>query len=486
VIAARGDGSPAPPPDPFDAFRDVARRLLAAGISPERADFPAAQAGLFAATPDPGAPRAPLRAIPRPVHEALRAAACHADPTRHAVLYRVLWRVVHGEHDVLGAVTDDDVARLRRYVRDVRRECHRMHAFVRFREMTSPPRYVAYFEPAHDVLRRAAPFFVARFAGLRWTIATPQVTAHYDEGTLTYAAPPPAPIGAPDDAVEVLWRTYYASIFNPARVNEKLMRREMPARYWAHLPEAATIPVLVAGAHARTAQMIEHVADPCGGLHVPAEVVDALHAGGFGKEDMPLKARLDACRRCDLWRNATQGVAGRGPARAKLMLVGEQPGDEEDLAGEPFVGPAGRLLAKALEEADIDPARVYVTNAVKHFKWEPRGKRRIHKTPAQREVEACHAWLDEEIARVRPRVLVALGATALAAVLERKMAIRDARGAALAHPSGARVFATYHPSAALRAPTPELREQTYRMLVEDLRAAREAAGRGPAPEGVPR
>jgi len=211
-----------------------------------------------------------------------------------------------------------------------------------------------------------------------------------------------------------------------------------------------------------------------------------MAAVDFGKEDMPLKARLDACRRCDLWRNATQGVAGRGPARAKLMLVGEQPGDEEDLAGEPFVGPAGRLLAKALGEAGIDPAKTYVTNAVKHFKWEPRGKRRIHKTPAQREIEACHARLDDEIAKVRPRVLVALGATALVAIMERKLSIRDARGEHLVHSSGARVFATYHPSAALRAPTPELREETYRKLVEDLRAARDAAGRAPDPEAAPR
>jgi DNA polymerase len=214
-------------------------------------------------------------------------------------------------------------------------------------------------------------------------------------------------------------------------------------------------------------------------------MVRRAHAasGDFGNEDMPLKARLDACRRCDLWRNATQGVAGRGPARAKLMLVGEQPGDEEDLAGEPFVGPAGRLLARALADAGADPARVYVTNAVKHFKWEPRGKRRIHKTPAQREVDACHAWLEDEIAKVRPRVLVALGATALAAVLERKVSIRDARGQALEQPAGVRVIATYHPSAALRAPTHDMREQTYRMLVDDLRAAVAAAadpGHAPA------
>jgi DNA polymerase len=201
----------------------------------------------------------------------------------------------------------------------------------------------------------------------------------------------------------------------------------------------------------------------------------------FGKEDMPLKARLDACRRCALWANATQGVAGRGPPRARIMLVGEQPGDEEDLAGEPFVGPAGRLLAKALAEAGIEPGRVYVTNAVKHFKWEPRGKRRIHKTPAQREVDACHVWLDDEIARVKPRVLVALGATALVALMERKMAIRDARGQPLAHASGARVLATFHPSAALRAPTHEQREQTYRTLVHDLTAARAFSDEGAAP-----
>ena len=201
-------------------------------------------------------------------------------------------------------------------------------------------------------------------------------------------------------------------------------------------------------------------------------------AGDFGKEDMPLKARLDACRRCGLWANATQGVAGRGPGRARLMLVGEQPGDEEDVAGEPVVGPAGRLLAKALDEAGVDPKRVYVTNAVKHFKWEPRGKRRIHKTPAQREIEACHVWLDGEIAKERPRVLVALGATALVALMERKISIRDARGQTLTHASGARVVATYHPSAALRAPTPEMREQTYRTIVEDLRTAREAAEAG--------
>jgi len=192
--------------------------------------------------------------------------------------------------------------------------------------------------------------------------------------------------------------------------------------------------------------------------------------GDFGKEDMPLKARLDACRRCDLWANATQGVAGRGPARAGIMLVGEQPGDEEDLAGEPFVGPAGRLLAKALSEAGIEPARVYVTNAVKHFKWEPRGKRRIHKTPAQQEVVACETWLRGELERLRPGVVVALGATALRALSSDAGPVGKSRGETLRTDEGLPLIATWHPSALLRARDDSVTKMRAE-AVEDLRRA---------------
>jgi DNA polymerase len=190
----------------------------------------------------------------------------------------------------------------------------------------------------------------------------------------------------------------------------------------------------------------------------------------------PTHDDITACRRCPLWADATQGVAGDGDRRARLMLVGEQPGDEEDRKGLPFVGPAGALLRRALEAAGIDPRDVWLTNAVKHFKWEPRGKRRIHKTPAQKEIAACHAWLDEELAAVQPKVVVALGATALAAVLGRKTTIAAAREAAgLAHANGARLFATYHPSAALRAPDEARRHELYDMIVTDLKRAARAA-----------
>jgi DNA polymerase len=192
---------------------------------------------------------------------------------------------------------------------------------------------------------------------------------------------------------------------------------------------------------------------------------------------LPTKDELDACRRCRLGSIATQGVPGEGPRRARIMLVGEQPGDEEDIQGRPFVGPAGKLLRRALDDAGIDPDQVFVTNAVKHFSFEPRGKRRIHKTPAQREVAACHAWLEAELAAVRPRVVVALGATALGAVLGRKMTIGDARVATLRLTGGPLIVATFHPSAALRAPDEARRHELYDFIVGDLKRARKAAER---------
>jgi len=206
----------------------------------------------------------------------------------------------------------------------------------------------------------------------------------------------------------------------------------------------------------------------------PPEGDDLFNAEGegdaFDRED------LNRCRRCDLWQHATQGVPGEGSRKARIFLVGEQPGDEEDIAGRPFVGPAGRLLRELIERAGIDPKLVFITNAVKHFSFEPRGKRRIHKTPTQREVAACLYWLEQEIARIKPKVIVTLGATALAAIVGKRMSIADARGADLRHISGARVVATYHPSAALRAPDDEGRARIADAIVEDLvRAAKLAA-----------
>jgi uracil-DNA glycosylase len=447
---------------PYEIWRDRARRFLAANLRPEDAPWsapllPEDQTKTSAAA----MPRVPASLV-----RLLERAACHRDRDNDALLYRLLWRVVHEGRGLLEDTADDDVIRVTRLVKAVDRASHKMTAFVRFRELRTAegPRYVARFEPEHDVLMRTAPFFVERFAAMEWAIVTPDGVACWDRKALAFLDADPALSIPQDDAAEALWLTYYQSIFNPARLNVPMMRREMPVAYWKHLPEAARIPALVAEAMPRAGAMIER-GGSCAQGNIVAEV------------PVPsVPSSLDACRRCSLWERATQAVAGVGPAHAKLMLVGEQPGDEEDLAGRPFVGPAGRLLRRALDDAGVDANAVYITNAVKHFSFEPRGKRRIHKTPAQREIEACRIWLDDEIDRVRPEIIVALGASALSALMQRRIAVGAARDAELVHRSGVRVVATYHPSAVLRAPDAQAQAAMFEALVYDVRNARALAG----------
>jgi uracil-DNA glycosylase family protein len=191
------------------------------------------------------------------------------------------------------------------------------------------------------------------------------------------------------------------------------------------------------------------------------------------------KIREDArrCQDCPLWANATQTVFGAGDPHARVMLVGEQPGDEEDKKGLPFVGPAGRLLDRALEAAGVDREHLYVTNAVKHFKWQLRGKRRLHKTPAQREIDACHQWLEKEIEKIQPHVIAALGSTAAKAIISRDFKVSVQRGQFVDSPLAPYVFATFHPSALLRLREEEEREAAFKQLVKDLRLIQKALAR---------
>jgi DNA polymerase len=194
--------------------------------------------------------------------------------------------------------------------------------------------------------------------------------------------------------------------------------------------------------------------------------------------DRPTLAKLREaaknCRACDLWKLGTQTVFGEGSSNAQVMFVGEQPGNEEDLVGRPFVGPAGKLLDRALADAGIDRSTVYVTNVVKHFKWEPRGKRRIHKKPSAREIAACRPWLDTEIMVVKPRVIVCLGATAAQALLGRQFKVTAHRGEFVQSPLAPFVLATVHPSSILRAPDDEARHREMRRFTDDLRTVARA------------
>jgi uracil-DNA glycosylase len=197
-----------------------------------------------------------------------------------------------------------------------------------------------------------------------------------------------------------------------------------------------------------------------------------------------LRQAAAGCKACPLWERGTQTVFGEGPPHAEVVLVGEQPGNEEDLAGHPFVGPAGRLLDRALGEAGIDRRQVYVTNAVKHFKWEPRGKRRIHQKPNAGEIRACHPWLEAELHVLQPRAVVCLGSTAAQALLGRDFKVTQRRGEILRTTLAPIVMATVHPSSILRAPDDETRRAELQRLVEDLEGLA-AALRAPPPGAEP-
>jgi probable DNA metabolism protein len=471
-------------PRNFDDWRATARQLLAGDIAPELAGWSdSTQPTLFAShtsdqTPVNVPEVSPAPTVPKEFLRLLRTVALHRDPRRWDLMYRLLWRLQKEGRDLLADAADAALGLARRFAQDVRRDLHKMHAFVRFREL--PPldeggqaRFVAWYEPQQLILHEGARFFVRRFANMHWTIVTPDGAAVWDQRELKFEDSPPRESLPRADSHEVLWRTYYRSICNVARLKPAAMKREMPMHRWKNLPETAEIPMLMREAPRNVARFDEPAARE---HHAPIRSTGPKSPDEDAEE--PSKRKLDSCRRCPLWENATQAVAGEGPQHARIVLVGEQPGDEEDLKGRPFVGPAGRLLDQLLEEAGIDRKAVYVTNAVKHFKWEPRGKRRLHKTPAQQEVAACEIWLRGELKRLRPRVVVALGATALRALSSDAGPVGKSRGQPLKTDEGLALVATWHPSALLRA-RDESRETMRAEVVKDLRRAAAIAAKTP-------
>ena len=459
----------------FDEWRAAARDLLAHRVAPSAVQWISHKddGDLFSDGADSAPPPAaqvggPTVRISRKLMDMLQTAACCRVPNRWAFLYLVMWRWHQGEHDVLSAA-DPDGAKLHGMVKAVKREEHDMHAYIRFRERrpdAGAPQFVAWFEPSHDVLPQVARHFSARMGRVTWMIATPEASVMWDGATLHSTGPLMRGPEEIEDAGEALWLTYYRSIFNPARLNADLMHGHIPSRFWKNLPEGSVVPDMVsqAAAGARKVGQTRSVGAR-GGTVIPIAAEKAQP-----QRDTP--TTLDACRRCELWKDATQAVPGAGPAQARIMLVGEQPGDQEDLAGQAFVGPAGQLLDRAMSKADMARRQIYLTNAVKHFKWEPRGKRRMHKTPAQREVEACSIWLDSELAQVQPEVIVALGSTALKAVTGNPhAALKDVIGKPFMH-HGRWIVAIYHPSYVLRVPGEDMKAQAFQVMVEGLKEAK--------------
>ena len=476
-------------------FRREARKCLVEGIEPARIEWHVearAEADLFGDAPPDGEPAVSAASkasinVPAFFVPLCERAALHADPRRFGLLYRLLWRLVH-EPALRGDPLDADRQQVELMARAVRRDMHKMTAFVRFRPLAGDAgavvEHAAWFEPEHHIVEATAPFFARRFAQMHWAILTPERSVRWDGEALVFGPGANRADAPPADAAEQLWLTYYASIFNPARLKLAMMQKEMPRRYWKNLPEAALIHPLTAGAAERSGRMVEQPAsEPARRRPVASKAlaIDARPVAVYAPGSLAeLRDSTGRCRDCPIGAHATQAVNGEGDEHARLMLVGEQPGDREDLGGRPFIGPAGQLLDRALGQLGWPRERLYLTNAVKHFKFELRGKRRIHKSPAQQEMATCLHWLEDEIALVKPVAAIALGATAARALLGRAVAVMKERGQWFTRDDGLRVLVTLHPSALLRMEPAEQAAAFTQWLADLGHAASDAPSQAPS------
>ena len=472
----------------YESWRMQVRGLLERRISPANVEWadPFDAAHLWRSEQSPTPPeQSPavdveldLR-VPREFPVLARSVLCHRSSEKWNLLYRMLWRLtVERQRGLLENALDDDVFAANALAKSVKRDVHKMRAFVRFcrvEDEAAGEHYVAFHKPEHPILRIAAPFFVRRFGVMNWTILTPFESATWLGGELTFGPPASRDQAPRPDSLEDFWKTYYVSTFNPARANRRAMLKEMPRKYWSTLPEAALIDDLLANAPGRTESMIGRTIGDSGAAAFIPDVRE--HPAPRALTVLSNAAR--ACRGCELYREASCTVFGEGAHDARLMLVGEQPGDQEDLAGRVFVGPAGQVLDRALADAGIERHACYITNAVKHFKWTPapRGKRRIHAKPSVADIRACKPWLESEIAVIRPTVLVLLGSTAGQAVMGAGFRVTQSRGAVFRDsPIAPAIVPTFHPSAILRAADEATSRRQYDLLVADLKTASALCG----------
>lgn len=454
----------------FQAWRDAARQLASNRVSPT--DVTWDDGGLFGSDPVPPPGPQPVTAS-KDFLDLARSVASHSDPERWALLYTALMRL-QDDRGFIANPADPLTDRLGRMAKSVRRDIHKMHAFVRFHELPAQgPRrsFGAWFEPEHPILEAATPFFAKRFADMDWLIATPEGTARFD-GTITYDPPADRP-NLPEDASHDLWQTYFANIFNPARIKTQAMRSEMPVKYWKNLPETGLIAQMLADAPRRVQAMRDAGASTAPGFAAKVTARIRQAPDESMPQDMDSAGRqASRCTRCDLCHAATQTVWGKGDPAAPLMIVGEAPGDQEDLQGLPFVGPAGQLLHRTMEQAGLDARRVWMTNAVKHFKFTPRGKRRIHQTPNVSEIKHCRWWLDLERGFVQPRLTLAMGATAAFALTGNNRPLTPRRGQVERALDGGPVLLTWHPSLILRLDGDRAAE-AQKQFAQDLAQARQ-------------
>jgi len=375
--------------------------------------------------------------LPRALVEMASLAFQAREPERFSLLYSLVWRANRGELS-LDANDDPDLLLARRMAFAVRAEAHRMRSLLRFMPVqdSEGERLLGWYAPAHFVLEANAQLISRRFPEQHFSIIAPDGSAHWDGESLRFGTG--LRKATDDTTLAAWWDAHHGAVLADTRDGTSVPEAE--ALYESPRPpdQVPLGPVVME-------------------LHADPEVTRAQREAAD-------------CQRCDLYRNATQSVFGEGPAGAAAVFIGEQPGDQEDVIGRPFVGPAGQLLDRAMEEAGIDRRAVYITNAVKHFKFTPRGKRRIHQSPDAGEIHACRFWLDVERVRLQPKLLVLMGASGARAVLGRAVTVTRERGRPLRLPDGQLAFVTVHPSYLLRIPDADSKAREYRAFVRDLTA----------------
>lgn len=461
----------------LEGWRDHARKFLQADIAPEQVIWTVEgrnNSGELDLSPPAALPEKSRGQIARPVRisktllSLINTALLHSNEDRFDLAYRLLYRAqsVPALHR---NPADAEVLKLNRYAKAIRRDIHKMHAFVRFRKIGASEgreQFVAWFEPDHHITEAVAPFFCKRFTGMDWLIVTPEASIAWD-GKTSSVGPGGRKDDVPlEDVIEAEWRTYYANIFNPARVKITAMKSEMPMKYWKNLPEAELIPSLLEQAGTRVHAMVSQKTE----FSLVGQAAEQS-AANLPVSLEQLYAMLEQQPDAPMEKFSKKLIQGIGPDHADIMFIGEQPGDQEDREGKPFVGPAGQLLDRAFDEAGIDQQQTFLTNAVKRFKFTPRGKRRIHETPNVGEINYYRWWVEQEIRLVNPRLVVALGATAARCLTGKAVTISRHRGEILPGADDRSMLITVHPSYLLRIPDEQGRQVEYAKFVRDLQMA---------------
>ena len=417
----------------WDGWRRATRAFVLAGVPP--ADLSWSVGGVAEPPPDAAGGFTLPRAL-----VALAGVAIQArEPERFGLLYSLVWRVHAGETS-MDQPGDPDLLLARRYALAVRADAHRMRTHLRFLPVGDGG-FLGWYAPAHFVLEANAQRLAHRFPRHRFAIVTPDGSALWDGANVSFSTGLRDP--GDDETLAAWWDAHHDALTGEARQGTSVPEAE-------DLDEVPRPPER----------------PPIGPVVLPVSTDSEPHAAA---------REAAVCRRCALHEDATQTVFGEGPPDAPLMFVGEQPGDQEDIIGRPFVGPAGQLLDQVLEQAGIDRRTIYITNAVKHFKFEPRGKRRIHVSPSPAEIEVCRFWLDAERVRTRPKLLVLMGASAARAVLGRAVTISRERGRPFRLQDGQMVFVTVHPSFLLRIPEPDRQAMERAAFLRDMESIRALA-----------